>query len=121
MELLTISQGRWGTKADLLQWEVLRTFSIDEIKINLNVPDGMSYEEMRRLLKAIKDKEIVWEDRRPLIKDFALQDIARVTLEGPEPLYVISIIKQKQPPSYFVYARFEGAKLVVKRTDMATP
>jgi hypothetical protein len=117
---LSIRSGRWGSKPELLQWEALRTFSIDEIKINLSVPDGMSYDEMRRLLQAIKNKEIIWEEQR-FIKDFAVEDISRVTLEGPEPLYVVSIVKQHSPPGYFVYARLEGAKLVVKRTDMVIP
>jgi len=121
VESLTIGQGRWGTKADLLRSEVLRTFSIDKIKINLNVPDGMSYEEMLRLLQAVRNKEIIWEDQRGFIKDFAVEDISRVTLEGPEPLCVISIVKQNSPPFYFVYGRLEGSKFVVKRTDMAIP
>jgi hypothetical protein len=121
IDSLTISRGKWGTKPDSLRREVLRVFNIDETKINLRVPDGMSYQEMRQLLKAIKDKEIVWEDQRPLIKDFAIQDITRIILEGPEPLYVISIVKQHSPPVYFVFARLEGTKLVVKRTDGAIP
>ena len=101
--------------------DVLRVFNIDETRITLNVPDGMSYQQMVQVLQAVKNKDIVWEDKRPFIKDFAIEDISRVTLEGPEPLYVISIMKQQEPPGYFVYARLEGAKLVVKRTDMVIP
>jgi hypothetical protein len=117
----TITRGRWGTKADLFRLEVLRVFNVEDTKINLHLPDGMSYQEMVQLLQAVKNKEIIWEDKRPFIEDFALEDISRVTLEGPEPLFVISIMKQNSPPAYFVYARLEGTKLVVKRTDMAMP
>lgn len=120
LDSLTISRGRWGSKPALLQSEALRSFTIDEVKINLSVPDGMSYVEMRRLLEAVKSYQIIWEDPRPTIKEFAIQEIARVTLEGPERLYVLSIVKQG-PPFYFVYARFEEGRLVVKRTNEAIP
>jgi hypothetical protein len=121
LDSLIISRGRWGSKPELLQWEVLRAFAVDETTVNLRVPDGMSYHEMLRLLKAIKNKEIIWEDQRPWIKDFAIDDVTRVALEGSEPLYVVHIIKKHSPPYYSVYARFEGAKLVVKRTEAAIP
>jgi hypothetical protein len=116
-----MSRGRWGTKPDLLTQEVLRVFAVDETTINLRVPDGMSYQEMLQLLQAIKNKQIIWEEQRPFIKDFAIEDITRVGLEEAEPLYVIHIVKKHSPPYYSVYARFEGVKLVVKRTGAAIP
>jgi hypothetical protein len=109
----TITRGKWSTKPDLFRRDVLRIFNIDGTSISLGVPDGMSYQEMVQLLQAIKKKEVIWEDKRPTIKDFAVENVTGVTLEGRERLLVISIY-----PIYFVYARFEGAKLVIKRSDM---
>jgi len=121
LDSLDIRRGEWATKRELFVREVQRRFHIDDAEINLPQDDELSYDELARLLRAIKSKAVVWRATTLPSMDIKLEDIARVSAVRSSRRYAIVVAPSHTTTSYHIDAEFDGKTVIVKRVGMAIP
>jgi len=121
LDSLDIRRGEWATKRELFVREVQRRFRIDDAEINLPQDDELSYDELARLLRAIKSKAVVWRATTLPSMDIKLEDIARVSAVRSSRRYAIVVAPSHTTTSYHIDAEFDGKTVIVERAGMAIP
>jgi len=121
LDSLILSRGNWGTKQDFLQRKVLRLFTVGDTKVALRYSDSLSYREVARLLKAIKDKAIVWEDRNWRHLQILLEEITWIEFSEATRLYKILAQPEVRPQNYIIDAQVDGDRMIIKHFSMGIP
>jgi len=111
---LTITRGAWGTRPDYLHMQVLRVFDMGGERLVIEQADEHSYQEIERVLRAIRRGWVIWQTGRLSPERLHLSKIRGI---GPGHLPGSYRIVQSGT-GVAMLGQMEGTQLVVKDVEM---